>query len=643
LVFGFWSSVFAHELPGPTSASTTSPGFVVVSYSADLTIAPTTRQLKAGTCTMIVRWTVASQQAVAPFHLRGLTVRRTTLNGKSATASTFSDPSSASFHYDIPVGERAVGAVDTIVIDYNGTFTAEGGSSPWGGVFYQDSTLYTIGVGLRAPYVSTTQHWLPCYDHPSLKAPLRLRIAVRAPQHTMRIASIGSLVSDTVVTINDTLTRIAEWRTDLPTATYLMTFAIGSLAERTYEHPTVPHVVYPRTRDTARARLTFERLPEITDALINIYGAYPLEKVGYVQTTNGAMEHQTLISIPTTVVQSRDPLNSVTAHELAHMWWGDAVSPAHFGHAWLTESFATYSEAAWAEAHGGRSAYLNTLQEKAENYMMNIAKREDTFALVDFPRAAPSSNYPETIYQKGAVVVGMLRALLGDDAFYAACRSYLTQFRYRNAETADLHRVFEEVSGRDLDAFFEEWVYGSGWPQVTENTIRRTENELLVTLKQVQPASMGRYTTLPIEITYTTTSGAQRDTMIVMDRDSVVVVLPDAAEIPAVQFNGGQRVRPLMQLSSTVSVDSESVDGGPWTVDSTIRIVPVPAQEHVVLTAAPSPIERRIEVYDLTGTLVLTHAFTAGAHQATLDVATLPSGTYSVKIGEMTGVVVIER
>lgn len=638
LVFGVRYSVFAHELPGALASSTTSPGFTVLSYSADMTIQPTTRLLKSGQCTITLRWTTAPDQAVIPFHLRGLTVRRTTLNSKNATASPFSSPSSSSYHYDVPAGPRAVGDVDTLVIEYNGTFTSEGGSSPWGGVFYQDSTLYTIGVGMRAPYVSTTQHWLPCYDHPGMKAPLRLRIAVQAPNHTMRIVSIGTLVRDTVMTINDTVTRVAEWNTDLPTSTYLMTFAVGPLAEHRYEHPSVPHVVYPRTRDTARARLTFERLQEITDALTAIYGPYPLEKVGYVQTTNGAMEHQTLISIPTSVVQSRDPLNSVTAHELAHMWWGDAVSPAHFGHTWLTESFATYSEAAWAEAHGGRDAYLSTLQEKAGSYMTRIARQEDTFALVDFPRASPSSNYPETIYLKGAVVVSMLRTLLGDDTFGAACREYLTRFRYGNAFTEDLQRVFEEISGRDLDAFFNEWVFGAGWPIVSVNEAQGTGSDHVVTLRQVQPTRMGRYTTLPLEITYTTQNAARRDTMIIMDRDSLRITLPGAATDPAVQFNVGQRVRPLMQLVSTVSVNGE-----PKTVDGELNIVPMPAHERVIVTVASAPVAREVKIYDLTGHVVLSRALPAESREITVDTSGLPAGTYAVTVGEYTSMLVIER
>jgi aminopeptidase N len=192
------------------------------------------------------------------------------------------------------------------------------------------------------------------------------------------------------------------------------------------------------------------------------FGEYPFinEKYGMAQFgwTSGAMEHQTLTSMGYLLVTGDRRYDNIVVHELAHHWFGDAVTLKNWKNIWLNEGFASYCEALWEENQKGKQAYFDYMKDFDYGYFSGTVYAPEGFI----------DNYAvyATVYQKGAWVLHMLRGVVGDTIFFNACRQYFERYKYINAETSDLSSIFEEFYRQKLDWFFDEWVYkGTGRPK----------------------------------------------------------------------------------------------------------------------------------------------------------------------------------
>lgn len=600
--------------------------FDVQSYDATIEFPDPAQRTIVADVTMVVKWTAGAPSPTFPFHLRGLTIDSVFVNAARANVSTVGSMASDTMHHRVSVAHDVVdGSMDTIRVFYHGTMTNEGGASPWGGVHYNDSVLYALGVGFSNNYVSTTQHWLACYDHPSDKATFFARFIV--PFSPWKVASNGMEI----------FTRppwpegkaVYTWSESHPTSTYLLTFGVAPY--RLIEMDgVVPHVFYTLSRDSARSARSYSLVPRMTQTFANIYGEFPFDKVGYCNTAKGAMEHQTMISFPVSIAQRNDTINATAAHELAHQWFGDCVSPLDFRYAWLTESFATYSECAWLEELRGDSVYRKAVQEKANSYIRNISSMEGVFALENFPRTSPSSNYPQTIYQKGAVVVAMMRAIAGDEPFISAMKHYQTSRRYNTATTADMKEALSLALNTKTDAFFDEWVTGIGWPQLNVNT-DVTGSEQVVTITQEQQKlhpTWPIFTTLPLNVVYTRNGFAGIDTVdTIMFPDSAGHITFTCTQLLSV--NAGKKCRSLVEVLRTTSSFYER---GSTAHEARYTLAPNPANDSVQLLRKNAARPITLRIVDAAGKTVLTRGCAEGTTQCMLDVSHLASGSYRVVI-----------
>jgi len=601
--------------------------FDVLSYDADIHVDTVpTREIR-GVVKMVVRWTAPSTLSEPPTvfaHLLSCNIDSAFMRGLRVAPRTQKEPllgTDTMQYYSFSAGHMVqIDDVDTLTMYYSGTMTDEGGSQPWGGVHFEDQVLYGLGVGFFSPQVSTTQHWLPCYDHPSDKAMFRGVFNVPANYDA---ASVGARTSDTVVAGR----RIVEWTTAEPFATYLLTFSIAPYVLLKSNAGATPIEIYTLARDSASARIAFKLLPRMVQMLESRFIPYPFEKIGYCGTFRGAMEHQTMISYPVSLIQRRDTINDVALHELAHQWFGDLVSPLDFRHAWLTESFATYSECLWREELFGFPGYLTYVNGKVNDYIKSTSKSEGVFALYDFPRKAPSSNYPVTIYSKGAVVLGMLRWHLGDSAFFGGLRNYLTAHFNSTATTADMKASLELVSGKDLTSFFNEWVFGKGWAKLVV-TYRRAGANWNVELQQVQHVSdttIPVFTTLPVNVQYTDVNGVDIDTVLTSDVSGRIVLT--AQKVSGI--NAGTKLRSLVQIEKTVNVDD--ADG---VNPRSISLSPNPADDACTLQRSMSSAPAYISIVDSIGRTLITKVIDANTTTSTFSVAELANGSYTVRVVE---------
>lgn len=554
--------------------------------------------------------------------MRGLTVDSVLVNRVQTQFVTVGTTDLDTFHYEViytkPVSTNQL---DTISVYYHGTMSNEGGTSPWGGVHYEDQVLYALGVGFANNYVSATQHWLACYDHPSDKATADFTFLV---PNGVSACSNGLLTATTPLS-GRPLTAYT-WTETNPASTYLLTFAVGPFAKITGNTQSVngiPYEYYTLPRDTTSSKISYKLIPEMVRQFESLFIPYPFAKVGYVNTQRGAMEHQGMVSFPISVAQRKDTVNSTGAHELAHQWFGDLVSPLDFSHAWLTEAFATYCEQAWAEHLFGYNEYLKKVEQNTLEYINKTSRTEGIHPLYNFSRVAPSSNYPKTIYQKGAVVVAMMRAVCGDSAFYQTLRDYLKKYAYGNATTANMREAFRSAMGPLTDNFFDEWVLGRGYPILKVETIDGFAGTI-VYLIQTQHSKYGGFTALPLGVKYVHHITREPiDTMFIMDSDTLSFTTDDMQKT---FINVGSSYRSLVEILKPTSVkqdDNNAADVSLQTDDAknfaTVHF-PVPGLFSLVVLA------------DSTGRQIYKSLVAVDATHIRIPISGLADGTYFVNI-----------
>jgi aminopeptidase N len=355
------------------------------------------------------------------------------------------------------------------------------------------------------------REWWPCKDMPSDKAD-SARIAFTVP-NGMTAVSQGTLVS---VTDNNDSTRTYEWFERYPISTYLVSITATNYDSWTdwYHYGLgdsmpITNYVYPQHLLAAQ-----EDLNITADAIgfyASVYGEYPFleEKYGHaVSPLSGAMEHQTCTSYGSRLIKGDHTYDWILVHELGHMWWGDWVTCATWDDIWLNEGFATYGEALWFEHVGGFEDY--------KDYMADLdADGSFQGSIYD-----PVQTFGQTVYDKGAWVLHMLRHVVGGrDALLDVLNVYGSAHAYGTAVTTDFISAAESVYGGSLDWFFQPWVYGENRPKYEYAWTAGDAGgywNLMLHIDQVQ-TNAGLFT-MPIDIVVETPSG---DTTLVVWNDQL--------------------------------------------------------------------------------------------------------------------------
>lgn len=316
------------------------------------------------------------------------------------------------------------------------------------GWWKMDTGIYTISECVGAA------SWFPCNDHPADKARLRLRVTVDEP---WVVAANGVLIEETRTEREDgSASRSFQFEARDPMATYLATVNIARFAVRREEGPGgLPLTLY-YPEDAEEAELAaFSRTGEMLTYFEKLFGPYPFECFGGVlsyEAIGGALETQTL------PVYSRGTREGTVAHELAHQWFGNAVSLERWEDLWLNEGFASYAEWLWREHTQGREA-----MEKRARGAHSFLRRRKVGAPHD---PGVEELWSARAYQRGAWVLHALRTELGDEAFFKLCREWVSRNLHANASTADFVALAEEVAGRELDELFASWLYGDVLPEL---------------------------------------------------------------------------------------------------------------------------------------------------------------------------------
>ena len=304
---------------------------------------------------------------------------------------------------------------------------------------------------------SGAEGWFPVNDHPCDKAIYTMRITAPKPYS---VAANGELKD----TFDNGSTRTFHWETRDPLAPYLVTMAVGNFVEQTQSGPAnLPIRNFFPTNLAAQASNVFSPTAAIIEFYSSRFGPYPFETYGalVVDTTLAAsLETQTLSLFGRNIVLNNQSAEIAVPHELAHQWFGDSVSLKSWKDIWLNEGFATYAESMWYEHVHGKQALDNLMREL---YQEQRQKPDPP------PGNPPPDNlFNKGVYNRGALTLHALRLKLGDDTFFNILRTYAGRYRNGNASTPDFVAVANEVSGQNLQDFFNGWLYNPAIPPIPE-------------------------------------------------------------------------------------------------------------------------------------------------------------------------------
>lgn len=365
--------------------------------------------------------------------------------------------------------------IDTfkILVNYFGQPEGLGFGSFVFGENNNKSAVYT----LNEPIFAST--WFPCNDMPSDKVLTDIFITNDSRKTSL---SNGKLIG--IKDLGEKKTF--HWKTLYPISTYLI-----SIYSADYEYFSEQYIsenldtmsidYYVFEEDLEKAKKDFSIHIDALKHFSYLFGEYAFikEKYGVAQFLwkYGAMEHQTITGIGKDFVNGHQFFTNILVHELAHQWWGNAVTLKSWKDIWLNEGFATYSVALYWERESGFNSLKSTMREYLTDF--------DDLKLYD-----PEKMFSRIVYNKGAWVLHMLRREVGDESFFLLMRTYYERYKYGNASIEDFISLAQNVSGKKLKWFFDQWIYdGEGKIELdySFSTLEKNENyEVTIELNQTQ-------------------------------------------------------------------------------------------------------------------------------------------------------------
>ncbi|MBS1582189.1 MAG: T9SS type A sorting domain-containing protein [Bacteroidetes bacterium] len=497
------------------------------------------------------------------------------------------------------------GQLDSITVTYHGVPVpfAHGGLTT--GTHNGVPVLWT----LSEPYSS--KKWWPCKQDLNDKID-SLDAYVTVPAGN-KAAGNGLLFG--ITTEGDDVTY--HWKHRYPIDYYLIATAISNYVvdeqSITIDGQTITMVsyVFPEglSAGSAAATMTLDQLAFFS----GLFGPYPFarEKYGHAQVSfGGGMENQTMSS-----VASFNP--DLCAHELAHHWFGNKVTCGSWQDIWLNEGSATYLTGLWKEHAASPTAWRNWKL----GLINSITSQPDGSVFC----ADTSNGFDGRLhYDKGAMVLHMLRWICGDDAFFQGLRGYLDDpaLAYNTARTSDLQAHLEQASGLDLDHFFADWFTGEGYPSYTLPWTQRPDGTVDLTLYQSTSDPSVDFFELPVPVRF---SNAENDTLIVFEHtmDAQVFSFASPFQVDEVEIDPD-----LWLISKNNNVTTTAVTDLAAAADRLV-LYPNPVEATLAWRIA-SMRPTSLRVLDLLGRPVLASPSPA----AQLDVHALPPGGYLLELGD---------
>lgn len=386
------------------------------------------------------------------------------------------------------------------------------GEKPIRGLRFYDKSPDNPPLVASDSWPDNVHHWFPCYDYPNDKVTNEIIATVK---QGFKVLSNGRLAE---VRHDKTKGMVTyHWRQEQLHSTYLIFLAAApyEVVRDAYKNIPIHYWVYPK--DKPFARITFKNTPKMMEYFNRIFGYdYPWAKYDQVVVPfGGGMECTSATAMGQWIVHDErgaiDFFNTgIVAHELAHQWWGDLITLRTWAHTWLNEGFGTYCDYLYYRYEYGDDEGAVNLLGKKDRYLGAARTRYIRPIVMDRYRM-PQDMFDAHTYPKAALVIHMLRSILGDDAFFRTLKHFLHEHAFQPVDTHDFIKAVKTVSGQNLDWFFQQWLYSPGHPVLNVNWKWSEKNrQVLLTVKQIQDRSKGvPLFRLPVVVGVYTASGKE--------------------------------------------------------------------------------------------------------------------------------------
>ena len=377
----------------------------------------------------------------------------------------------------------ADGSTATLDIVYGGNTFSES----WGGVEWWRSNntsdpdrVYNLGVGFDSQPHNLGKTWFPCVDNFTDKATYDVYVTTTNDKK----AICGGNFVETVDNGDGTSTW--HWNTPQEISTYHISFAVGDydLWEEVYHgvERDIPIEVYAKPDQMNSVPGTFVHIKEIVGFFEQVLGPYPFNRIGYVSTEKGCMEHTDNIAFAASIINGNTGGEEYVAHELSHMWSGNLVTCADAGDMWLNEGFAQFWGAFYELGVYGEERFQNTMDAMVNSAVTWCSNETHWIPLNNMPLNMTYDS--DAVYNRGAVIVNTMMNYMGRETFLAAMRQYFQQYAYQTATSEQLCEALTQHSGVDMHGFFDTYVYSSGMPHLYAviKTVEQVGSQFEVTL-----------------------------------------------------------------------------------------------------------------------------------------------------------------
>lgn len=540
-----------------------------------------------------------------------LTVSQVTYHGSNLN---FQQLPSKEIKIEFPISLPS-NKLDSLTIHYSGAPDNSGRASFFAGMQNGVPVLST----LSEPYGA--KEWFPTKQSMNDKID-RFDFKITTPD-LYSVASNGKLISETLLPENKKLTF---WRTQYPMAAYLAAFSITNFNKinEVIGNPPFPFVnyLYPTSNGNPAIMNNIEWTKEAMSVFESHFGSYPFsaEKYGHMEfnVSGAAMEHQTMSSMSSWA-------KSTIAHELAHQWFGNKITCGAWNDIWLNEGFAILGLHLINEKNVmTHQEFLNFLSGEINT----ITSLPDGSVYRDDSKLGDVSTLfvGRLIYTKGAFVLRMMKWILGDDVFYQAIRDYLSnpEFAYKYAKTEDFKNQLFISTGKDFTEFFNDWIYGEGFPTYNIKWNQTINNEMKFFVSQTQSHhSVGFYEmSLPIKVTGTNGEIAY----VVLDNTMNNQYFSEEINFPVenVEFNYDYQI---LEKNSIVTFDAALSTNA--VEKNKIILFPNPSKNEISFQGIHKTTD--YEIFSIDGKLLKKGKY----HQNnSINISDLKPGIYFIKIKE---------
>ena len=419
-------------------------------------------------------------------------------------------------------------AGDTVAVSVyyskGGSVMAEG----WGGFYFDENIYYNLGIALYEYPHNVGKAWFPCRDNFTDKATYSFHITAMSGWK-----ALCSGLLDTVVYHADG-SSTWNWELSRPTPTYLVGVAVAPfhVIKRSYqgENAVYSAILGFLSHDSTSVWNVYNHMSKVIPAFEQRFGPYLWDRVGYVSTPKGSMEHVGNIAFTTNCMASQDEACLATmSHEFAHSWFGNLVTCASSNDMWINEGGASFCEevaieALYADSNPERYRYY--ARENLFSVLSNTHFRDDGFK--PLYGQLPRYTYGSTVYKKGATVWHSLRGYLGDSLFYASLRTLFERCAFGNIDSWQLRDSLSLYSGVDLTDFFDFHVFNAGFIDYVVDSLHSAGQNTTIVLRQKSYGTETMARGNKVLVTFVSPTGAKTSRLMCFDGETgmATYVLP---------------------------------------------------------------------------------------------------------------------